>query len=354
MLTISNALKPASRAWPMSRRVLRWIGRSLAALVGLIAVLALAGASYEAIAAAGDARRYPAPGRMVDVGGYRLHIQCVGAGSPTVVLDAGLGGSSLDWSLVQPELGRTTRVCAYDRAGMGWSERSSQPRTPRQLAHELHTLLTNAGIAGPYVLVGHSLAGKNVRLFALQHPDQVAGMVLVDARSEYVDAHTSPTEVQAFQQAIAAQASQYRVARSLGLIRLIGASLWGGPAMPREMRTEGMLLATSQRGVAATTAEGLERAADDVRLQAAPSLGDRPLIVLAAGQNMAQTPYWAEAQRRQAALSTHGRLIVAEGSGHYIQWEQPRLVIDAVRQVIAQAREPLIRLRYDLIQNAAA
>src|SRR3954466_8007157 len=170
-------------------------------------------------------------------------------------------------------------------------------------------------------------------MFALQHPDQVAGMVLVDARSEYVDANTAPAEVQAFQQALAAQASQYRVARSLGLVRLIGASLWGAPAMPRETRTEGMLLTTSQRGVDAQTAEGLERAADDAQLQAAPSLGDRPLIVLAAGQNMAQTPYWAEAQRQQAALSTNGRLIVAEGSGHYIHWDQPLLVIDVVQQV---------------------
>ncbi len=318
--------------------MLRGIGRGLAALVGLIVVLALAGASYEAIAAAGDARRYPPPGQLIDVGGYGLHIQCVGAGSPTVVLDAGLGGSSLDWNLVQSELGSTTRVCAYDRAGMGWSDPSPQPRTPRQIADELHTLLTNAGIAGPYVLVGHSLAGKNVRLFTIAHPDQVAGMVLVDARSEYVDANTSPAEVQAFQQALAAQARQYRVARSLGLVRLIGASQWGAPAMPRATRTEGVLLKTSQRGVAATTAEGLERAADDVQLQAAPSLGDRPLIVLASEQNMTATPYWVEAQRQQAALSTNGRLIVAAGSGHDIHWEQPPLVIDAVRQVIEDVR----------------
>src|SRR5215213_1175214 len=182
MATITNTRNPPSRAWRVGRRVLRWIGRGLVAVVGLIVVLALAGASFEAIAAAGDARRYPAPGQLVDIGGYRLHIQCVGTGSPTVVLDAGLGGSSLDWNLVQPELGRTTRVCAYDRAGMGWSERSPYPRTPRQIADELHTLLTNAGIAEPYVLVGHSLGGKNVRLFALAHPEQVAGMVLVDAR----------------------------------------------------------------------------------------------------------------------------------------------------------------------------
>ncbi len=334
MATVTNTLNTPSSVWHSGKRVLRGIGRGLAALVGLIAVLALAGASYEAIAAAGDARRYPAPGQLVDVGGYRLHIQCVGTGSRTVVLDAGLGGSSLDWNLVQPELGRSTHVCAYDRAGMGWSDPGPKPRTPRQIANELHTLLTNAGIAGPYVLVGHSLGGKNVRLFALQHPEEVVGMVLVDARSEYVDANTSPAEEQGFQQALAAQASQYRVARSLGLVRLVGASLWGGAAMPRELRTEGMLLQTSQQAVDAQTAEGLERAADDAELQAAPSLGDRPLIVLASEQNMTATPYWAEAQHRQAALSTNGRLIVPAGSVHYIHWEQPTMVIDAVRQVI--------------------
>ena len=111
--------------------------------------------------------------------------------------------------------------------------------------------------------------------------------------------------------------------------------------MPRERRTEGMLLQTSQRGVDAQTAEGLERAADDAQLQAAPSLGDRPLIVLAAGQKVAHDPIWAEAQRRQAALSTNGRLIVAEGSGHAIHWEQPTLVIDAVRQVVDDVRSRL-------------
>jgi pimeloyl-ACP methyl ester carboxylesterase len=341
MATIINALNTPSRAWRVGKRVLSWVGRGLAALFVLLVILALAGASYEVIAAAGDARRYPPPGQLVDIGGYRLHIQCVGTGSPTVVLDAGLGGSSLDWNLVQSELGNTTRVCAYDRAGMGWSEAGPQPRSPRQIADELHTLLTNAGIAGPYVLIGHSLGGKNVRLFALTHPEQVTGMVLVDARGEYVDANTSPAEEQAFQQTLAAQALLYRVARSVGLVRLIGASLWGGPAMATETRAEMALLTTSRRGVDAQTAEGLERAAGDAQLQAAPSLADRPLMVLAAGQKVAHDPIWAEAQRRLAALSTNGRLIVAEGSGHAIHWEQPTLVIDAVRQVIADVRSRL-------------
>ena len=108
--------------------------------------------------------------------------------------------------------------------------------------------------------------------------------------------------------------------------------------MPREMRTEGMLLQTSRQGVDAQTAEGLERTTDDAELQAAPSLGNRPMIVLAAGQKVAHDPIWLEAQRRQAALSTNGHLIVAADSGHAIHWDQPALVLDAVRQVVEAAR----------------
>jgi pimeloyl-ACP methyl ester carboxylesterase len=303
----------------------------------------VAGASYEAIAARGDAQAYPAPGRLVDVGGYRLHIQCVGSGGPTVVLDAGLGGTSLDWNLVQSEIGTMTQVCSYDRAGMGWSDAGPLPRTPDQIAHELHTLLTNAGIAGPYILVGHSLAGKNVRLFAAQHPDEVAGMVLVDARSEYVDAHTSAGEASGFQQMMGAQESVLGVLRGLGVVRLIGANISGAPAMTSYIRTEMALLNSGQRSTETTIAEARERATSDAQLQAAPSLGDRPLLVLASEQNMTQDPTWPEAQRLQAALSSNGHLTVVAGSGHYIHWEQPSVVIDAVEQVIGQTRSSATR-----------
>jgi pimeloyl-ACP methyl ester carboxylesterase len=337
MAGMINTMPTPARAGRQGRRALRGFARAFGVFVALLAALALVGAGYEAIAARRD--HYLAPGQLVDVGGYRLHIQCIGAGSPTVVLDAGLGGTSLDWSLVQTEISHTTRVCAYDRAGMGWSETGPQPRTPAQIAGELHTLLTNAGIAGPYVLVGHSLGGKNVRLFALQHPNQVSGMVLIDARSEYVDAQTSSTDAQAFQQAITAQSTLYRVTRGLGLARLLGASQVEAPAMPRETRAAIALFATGQPGIDATTAEARERATDDAQLQAAPTLGDRPLIVLAADQTMTESPLWPEAQRRQAALSTNSRLIVVRGSGHAIHWEQPAVVIEAVRQVVAQARD---------------
>ena len=126
----TNKTAVPRRTSHLGRRVLRVFLRGLGVLFALILALILAGGSYEAISAMGDAQAYPPPGRLVDVGGYRLHIQCIGTGSPTVVLDAGLGNFSLHWSLVQAEIGQTAQVCAYDRAGMGWSDPGPQPRTP--------------------------------------------------------------------------------------------------------------------------------------------------------------------------------------------------------------------------------
>jgi len=120
---------------------------------------------------------------MVDVGGYRLHLNCSGSGSPTVVIDTGWGDSSAGWGWVQPEVAKTTRICTYDRAGMGWSEASPQPRTAREFAKELHTLLANANEPGLFVLVGHSLAGYTMRVYAHDYPEEVAGLVLIDPQN---------------------------------------------------------------------------------------------------------------------------------------------------------------------------
>lgn len=338
MTILTNTTHVSAHAEHRGRKVLNRIARGLAIGIGGIALLALMGAGYEALTAPGDATAYPPPGRLVDVGGYRLHLSCVGTGSPTVVLDSGLGGMSLDWSLVQPAIGQTTRVCSYDRAGMGWSDPGPQPRTPDQIARELHTLLHNADIPGPYVLAGHSVGGKNVRIFALQYPDEVAGMVLVDARNESVDAPPATTAAPPIPPATGSEWSLYGAVRRVGLVRLIGASQWGPPTLSNYTRTELALFATGQHGLDATAAESLAMTADNAALAAAPSLGDRPLIVLEADQSMATIPGWKEAQQRQAALSTNGRLIVVADSDHYIQLDQPAVVIDAVRQVVAQVR----------------
>src|SRR5438105_13503552 len=154
----------------------RRIGRGLIAVLGLLVVLGLVGTVYESVAEAADVRAYPPPGQMIEVGGHSLYINCVGTGTPTVVIDAGWGDSSGAWSSwVQPGVARTTRVCTYDRAGMGFSEPGPLPRTAERFADELHMLLSGAGVPGPYVLVGHSLAGLPVGASADRYPTKVAG-----------------------------------------------------------------------------------------------------------------------------------------------------------------------------------
>lgn len=324
---------------PLARAsTLRRIAHGLLSLAALAIVLASAGAAYEAVVAGGDARAYPAPGRLVDVGGFRLHIHCTGSGSPTVVLDAGLGGSSLDWSLMQPTLAATTRVCAHDRAGMGWSDPSPAPRTPAIIAGELHTLLVKADIAGPYVLVAHSLAGKSARLFARRHRDEVTGLVLVDTRSEHMDALTTKAEQDAFIAAVEAQGRQYALARSFGIVRLFGSELAGASSLSPEARTLLALLSTQPSAVAATRSEAQARAASDADLRTAPALGALPLVVLVSDQSIAAIPHWADAQRRQAALSDDGRMVVASGSSHAVAWDRPDLVVESVRAVVADVR----------------
>ncbi|MDF2629618.1 MAG: uncharacterized protein K0R39_3449 [Symbiobacteriaceae bacterium] len=154
--------------------------RSLRTISLAVVALAALGFVYQPLATAIDSRRYPPPGRLVDMGGYRLHILCEGIGGPTVVLEAGLGGSSLDWSLVAPALTREARVCTYDRAGYGWSEPGPAPRTGARGAEELHTLLIRAGEPGPYILAAQGLGGVYARAFAAAYPRETAGLVLVD------------------------------------------------------------------------------------------------------------------------------------------------------------------------------
>src|SRR5687768_3288862 len=183
MMSNKNEVKQLDKPKRRGRGCLLLIGRLAAGLLVVVLGLALAGRGYEARAEAADVLAYPAPGQMIDVGGYRLHINCTGTGSPTVVVDAGLGDWSTMWGYVQRDVEKTTRICTYDRAGMGWSEPGPLPRDSKQFAKELHTLLQNADIAGPYVMVGHSLGGLTVRVFAHEYPSEVAGIVLVDSMS---------------------------------------------------------------------------------------------------------------------------------------------------------------------------
>jgi pimeloyl-ACP methyl ester carboxylesterase len=155
----------------------RWL------LYPVIAVLALAsiGGGYQTLGAAADAKAYPMPGQLIDVGGHRLHLNCTGSGTPTVVLEPAAGGMSSNLGWIAPAVARATRVCVYDRAGRGWSEPASTAQDGAQIATDLHTLLQRGHVPGPYVLAGHSFGGLYVLTFAARYPDEVAGMVLVDS-----------------------------------------------------------------------------------------------------------------------------------------------------------------------------
>ena len=325
-------------------RLWRWTRRVLTGLAGTVVVLLLAGASYQFIATKIDERKYPPPGRLVDVGGYRLHLYCTGEGTPTVVMDAGLGGGVLDWSTVQPEVSRFARVCTYDRAGVAWSDSGVRPRTSRQVITELHALLGNAGERAPYVLVGHSIAGIHVQLYASQYPDEVAGVVLVDSSHEDQLTRKGMTRIPSFYPPLIKAVSPFGVVRLLDLV--------GTPStnLPSRVVAKRASIYSHTRSMYSYADEISAIPVSMEQLREAPMrLGDRPLIVLTRGMkeaNQAGSPEaaelaekaWAELQADLARRSSSGKQIIAEKSGHYIQFDQPELVIDAIRQVVEAQR----------------
>jgi pimeloyl-ACP methyl ester carboxylesterase len=315
------------------RRLLRRLGYAMAGLVSLFLLLVCAGALWQAVASHRDLRQNPPPGRLVDVGGYRMHIYCAGEGSPTVILDSGLSDSSLSWYKVQPEVARLVRVCSYDRAGLGWSDPSPQPRNSRVFAEELHTLLRNAGIPAPFVLVGHSMGGYDVRMFASLYRPEVAGMVLVDA--SHPDLYT---RARGMRENFVLWRN-YLVTRQrlmpFGIPRLRGWCDAGAP-QPALRAVE---CRTSRYDE--TLAELDSFAASGEQVRPTGSLGDMPLAVLTEDPDEVypkdMRPAFQECQDDLARLSTRATHVVAKGSGHQIHRDRPDLVIAAIRQVVEQA-----------------
>ena len=164
-----------------TQKILDFLKRGFIGMSIFILLLGIAGIIYQTAASEADKRNFPPPGNLIDVGRFKMHISCMGEGSPTVILETLSGGTSSYWGWVQPEVAQTTRVCTYDRAGRGWSEPDPEPITLARTVRNLHTLLTNAHIEGPYVLVGHSIGGVYIRQFAASYPEEVVGVVLVDA-----------------------------------------------------------------------------------------------------------------------------------------------------------------------------
>lgn len=320
-----NQVRTIRTSKRQGRGCLWWLGAGLASLLGLM----LVGYIYEGIAEAADAKTYPPPGELVDVGGYRLHINCTGSGSPTVVIVAGAGDWSTTWGVVQPEVAKTTRVCTYDRAGLGWSEAAPLPGDAAQFARELHTLLQNANVPGPYVMVGHSLGGFVVRIFAHEYVSEVAGVVLVDSMN--------PKQVtQSLSNSLAQQYSFQALLARFGVGRLLVKLPAIAPSMPpNEAAYYPLYIRPGSLQASAHEYQTLPASASQA--SAVKTFGDLPLIVLTAKLN--DNPGWPEWQTELLQLSSNSQHLFAENSGHTIQRDEPKAAVAAILQMVQQVRQ---------------
>jgi pimeloyl-ACP methyl ester carboxylesterase len=329
---ISSTRRRASRGGSLFKR----------AAIGLAAVLTLlvvSGVVYQAVATVLDRRNFPPPGQMVDVGGYRLHLYCAGEGSPTVILETMSDGNSAVWGWIRPELARTTRVCVYDRAGWGWSDNGPAPRDAQQTVAELDTLLERAGETGPYVLVGHSLGGLYVRLYAAQHAEDIVGVVLIDA-SHPDQFNRLPAEELAEGEAFQRLAPLLAAANALGVSHLYFAL--GGEMdfsdLPEQQKAEMKVFWSSPRQFTSGMAEQRVRPETDAQVLATGTLGALPLAVITAGTGSSET--WLALQNDLATLSTNAiHITLAEASHASLAFnpEHAQQVSAAILQVVEAA-----------------
>jgi pimeloyl-ACP methyl ester carboxylesterase len=313
-------------------------------LVSFVVLLALAGFIYENISEARDRRFNPMPGRRVNIasGGSSLsmHIDCIGQGTPTVILDSGLGDSFMSWQKVQPQVAKFTQVCSYDRAGIAYSDPSPRPRTSEVIAQELNSLLQAARVSPPYIVVGHSMGGYDVRVFTGLYRDQVAGMVLVDA-SHPDQEKRLPVELSGMEASWLRETELLEFGMPFGIPRLLGLCD-ENPVV----RAADCNFHTAGEGIA----EMKSFRESAVQAAASGSLGDLPLVVLSHDPEKPSAEFpadlasrinddWEKMQEEMAHLSSRGTQSIAKGSGHYIQTDRPDVVIDAIRTVVDEARQ---------------
>jgi pimeloyl-ACP methyl ester carboxylesterase len=294
-------------------------------------------------------KQYPPIGQMIDIGGYRLHMHIQGARSPTVILDAGAGGIGLSWELVRPAIAQVTRVITYDRAGLGWSDTSPYPRDASTMALELHTMLVNANISGPYILVGHSLGGPVARHFAAKYPNEVAGLVMVDSAHEQ--------QMNYFPEAVVKMANSMK--GMIGIMKLINKlgifALQPGLVQIGDNGKLSSELVTQMQGVMASSGSHLETMLAEsenifaAQVQPVATLGDLPLTVISHGQldanavppslgQQVRDEYeaaWQTLQAEITSLSTRGRRIIAERSGHNIMYDQPVIIVESILEILS-------------------
>jgi pimeloyl-ACP methyl ester carboxylesterase len=310
----------------------RWL---LYPVVGSLAIGSVGG-MYETAVRAHDQHTYPAPGALYDVGGHRLHMNCTGSGSPTVVLENGLGATSANWARVSAEVSRTTRVCAYDRAGQGWSDDINATQDGLAISADLHNLLAVAGEPGPYLLVGHSAGGTYVLTYAAQYPDEVAGMVLLDSMSpyEFTDLPGFVSEQSMMRRGLGVLPSLAR----LGVARLLPTSAWS--SLPEPAASQVQALASSPRGMRNMRDEQSMYPKVFEQAQALASLHGKPLVVVTATESIHKHKEWTDLQDRLAALSSNSQHRVADAThqGLIEAEESYKSSVQAIMDVIQSVR----------------
>jgi len=304
----------------------------------IVCTLFAVGVFYQMVATAIDNYRYPPPGRLVEFAENSLHMNIMGEGKYTIVLDAGLGGTSIGWSLVQPEVSKFARVCSVDRAGYAWSKESASKRTSHNIAEELYSCLNKANIAGPYILVGHSFGGCNVLMFAHKYPGEVKGVVLVDSVQEEM-LKTLPQEPKhCLHQLVSHPRFQWFLA-FIGYKRLRGLSaemmqmLKPLPEKARDIYIAQMNKALYVKTVAREM-HSLEESLSQLE-KSAVYLYDKPLTVISAGlyANKEEGLVWRELQKKLLLKSSHVKHVVAEQSDHMINHHQPDIIINEILKI---------------------
>jgi pimeloyl-ACP methyl ester carboxylesterase len=289
-------------------------GRVLLYLVFAVLAISSVGGGYETVREAADANAYPMPGTLIDVGGYSLHLNCTGSGSPTVVLEPGAGEMSANMGWITPSVARHTRVCVYDRAGRGWSETADTPQDGARIATDLHTLLHRAGIPGPYVLAGHSFGGLYARIFAAHYPDEVAGLVLVDSTASREPAKpvTPASGDQNSHNAIGRISTLASIPARVGLARLYAQVSFG--TLPPRSRDEVRASTANASTVRSTVEEYLRASASTQEAASLRDFGDKPLVIVTA--SVGHDAAWMTAQDKTATLSTNSVHRVIAGATH--------------------------------------